>query len=440
MDIRKFLNKRKETTGTDEVVDQTSKQQRLLLAEKDNQNPAPSSQGDCITPSISGNTPDKANEYLKNENDIGLYLNKNKLSKLSQTDKLNILTKPLKLHKNYNFKADVAEKQRPFVYSWMEKYSPWLAYSECEKGALCLYCVMFPQPVRRGVQGAFIVRPFSKYRQFHDEANDHLLTQWHRNAAEDASNFIRLCNKPEENISSQINSNYRITIERNREKLSSLLKRILFCGMHDIALRGKEVDSGNLFDLYKFRAEAEDEVLQKHLESAPKNARYTSVQTQNELIELSADVLREKIVLQANASIAGFSLIADETTDFSGIEQLSTGIRYVESCEGNIVIHEEFLRFSSLNAMNAEAISKAILNKTEEYGLDMQKLIGQGYDGCSTMAGEVSGIQKRIRELYPKAYFMHCASHRLNLVINDQNKVRNSQCCRCDQNNYCLFS
>ena len=56
--------------------------------------------------------------------------------------------------------------------------------------------------------------------------------------------------------------------------------------------------------------------------------------------------------------------------------------------------------------MNAEAISKAILNKTEEYGLDMQKLIGQDYDGCSTMAGEVSGVQKRIRELYPKAYFM----------------------------------
>ena len=193
--------------------------------------------------------------------------------------------------------------------------------------------------------------------------------------------------------------------------------------MHGIALRGKEVDSGNLFDLYKFRAEAGDEVLQKHLESAPKNVRYTSVQTQNELIELSADVRREKIVLQANASIAGFSLIADETTDFSGIEQLLIGIRYVESCERNIVIYEEFLGFSSLNAMNAEAISKAILNKTEEYGLDMQKLIGQGYDGCSTMAVEVSGVQKRIRELYPKAYFMHCAYHRLNLVINDQNKV-----------------
>ena len=53
----------------------------------------------------------------------------------------------------------------------------------------------------------------------------------------------------------------------------------------------------------------------------------------------------------------------------------------------------------------------------------MRKLIDQGYDGCSTMAGKVSGVQKRIREIYPKAYFVHCASHQLNLVINDQNNV-----------------
>ena len=32
-------------------------------------------------------------------------------------------------------------------------------------------------------------------------------------------------------------------------------------------------------------------------------------------------------------------------------------------------------------------------------------------------------MQQRIRDLYPKAYFMHCASHRLNLVINDPNNV-----------------
>lgn len=60
--------------------------------------------------------------------------------------------------------------------------------------------------------------------------------------------------------------------------------------------------------------------------------------------------------------------------------------------------------------------------------LDMNKCVGQGYDGCATMAGYVSGVQKRIKDLYPRAHFFHCASHRLNLVINDLNvltEVRN---------------
>ena len=309
------------------------------------------------------------------------------------------------------------------MYPWLEKYSPWLAYSVYARGALCLFCVLFPQAVRRGIQGAFIVRTFTKHQQFHDEAKAHMRSHWHQAATEDAINFMRLCENPEENVVGQINANYRATIEHYRLILNSLLKGILFCAMHDIALRGKTAKSGNLYDLYEFRAEAGDKVLQKHLETAPKNARYTSVQTVNELIELSADVIRKKIVLKANGSIGGFASMADETADISGVEQFSIEIRYVDYCEMNLSIHEEFLGFSALKAMDAETISQEILNVTEKYGLEMQKLVGQGYDACSTMAGEVSGVQQRIRDLYPKAYFMHCASHRLNLVINDQNNV-----------------
>ena len=38
------------------------------------------------------------------------------------------------------------------------------------------------------------------------------------------------------------------------------------------------------------------------------------------------------------------------------------------------------------------------------------------------MAGHVSGVQKCIRQKYPRATFVHCAAHCLNLVINDQSK------------------
>jgi hypothetical protein len=49
----------------------------------------------------------------------------------------------------------------------------------------------------------------------------------------------------------------------------------------------------------------------------------------------------------------------------------------------------------------------------------MTKLISLGFDGCSTMAGKDTGVQQRIWEKYPKAVYFHCASHRLNLVVND---------------------
>ncbi|CAG2234857.1 unnamed protein product [Mytilus edulis] len=67
---------------------------------------------------------------------------------------------------------------------------------------------------------------------------------------------------------------------------------------------------------------------------------------------------------------------------------------------------------------NAETISTCILNKLREWGFDLTRLRGQGYDGCSTMTGEVSGVKTRItQELSNAKYFVHCRSHCLNLVV-----------------------
>ena len=53
----------------------------------------------------------------------------------------------------------------------------------------------------------------------------------------------------------------------------------------------------------------------------------------------------------------------------------------------------------------------------------MELLVGQGYDGCSTMAGKVNGVKTIILKKYPRAIFVHCASHCLNLVVNDLSKL-----------------
>ena len=59
----------------------------------------------------------------------------------------------------------------------------------------------------------------------------------------------------------------------------------------------------------------------------------------------------------------------------------------------------------------------------QPFGLNLDKLHDQGYYGCSTMAGKDNGIQARIRNTYPKAVFVDCSSHRLNLVDHGLNSV-----------------
>ena len=45
--------------------------------------------------------------------------------------------------------------------------------------------------------------------------------------------------------------------------------------MHDLALRGKESNSGNFYDLLEFRVESGDEVLGNHLSIGSCSAKYT---------------------------------------------------------------------------------------------------------------------------------------------------------------------
>ena len=189
-----------------------------------------------------------------------------------------------------------------------------------------------------------------------------------------------------------------------------------------MSLRGKDSESGNVKELFALRVEAGDTVLQSHLESAPSNAKYTSHRIQNELISICEDKLLSNIILDVTKSI-GFSILAVETADISGIEQLSVGVRFVHMTHESTVLREEFIGFTPLPDMSATTIAEAILSKCRLSGLDLNKLLGQDYDGCSTMSGMYNGVQAKVRQMHPKAAFVHCSSHRLNLVVNDLNQV-----------------
>ena len=81
---------------------------------------------------------------------------------------------------------------------------------------------------------------------------------------------------------------------------------------------------------------------------------------------------------------------------------------------------EDFVGLISLARADAETIGTEMMTSRpmRKWGFNMEKLRGQGYDGCATMSGSVSGVKTRVMQEYPSAkYFVHCRSHQLNLVI-----------------------
>ncbi|CAH1100774.1 unnamed protein product [Psylliodes chrysocephalus] len=144
-------------------------------------------------------------------------------------------------------------------------------------------------------------------------------------------------------------------IDSNRNKLHYIVKTILFLAVQDIPLRGKTGQRAVLNNVLNFRAEAGDEVLRYNLITAAKNAKYISHRIQNEIINISCEILREKIVWRVNKA-KYFSVLADETANISGLKSLSIGFRFVECNDANKYY------------MDVKSIAHAIVENEQKWG------------------------------------------------------------------------
>lgn len=61
-------------------------------------------------------------------------------------------------------------------------------------------------------------------------------------------------------------------------------------------------------------------------------------------------------------------------------------------------------------------------------GVDCINIYGQGYNEASNMSGHIKGTQTIMRENFPKALYVQCAAHSLNLAVStacDIQAIRN---------------
>ncbi|XP_060872800.1 52 kDa repressor of the inhibitor of the protein kinase-like [Metopolophium dirhodum] len=301
------------------------------------------------------------------ENYVGIYLGN---PPTDNEKKFKVFQNPWMPPLSYKF--PVSDKRRlSFQRHWMEQYS-WLVFSDVAKGALCKVCVLFGR--NHGGRGgqelrSLVAIPFINWKKAKQIFDSHTL--------------------------------------RGKNETGK------------IGLTEPPYNDGNFRAILRFRARSGDHFLKEHILSQTSDSRsmFTSPTIQNEIIDLCGNFIQENVVNRIK--YAGFfTILADETQDISRYEQLALCIRYVDdSSADNVFIREDFLEFVHVKDVTASALATTIMQCIMTLGLDMEMLVGQGYDGAAVMSGQFRGVRTIISEKYPKAQFIHCSAHTLNLVL-----------------------
>ena len=108
--------------------------------------------------------------------------------------------------------------------------------------------------------------------------------------------------------------------------------------------------------------------------------------------------------------------MVDETSDSSFHEQVSFCIRTVDE---SLIINEDFIGLYETPNTESQTLFNILKDVFARLELSMDNLRGQCYDGASNMKGKFKGLKTLVLDLQPKARYVHCTAHSLNLAVVD---------------------
>ncbi|XP_078438347.1 uncharacterized protein LOC144708786 [Wolffia australiana] len=266
---------------------------------------------------------------------------------------------------------------RSFSASWFQRFA-WLEYSIANDNAFCFVCYLFSlskQTARSSSQ--FITCGFKQWKNAL-EKNKGLIK--HNNSI-DHTDAIATMERRKAKVLPCILS--RLDGDQKSAQAAQVVataKVVLHLALQGLAFRSHQeshesLNRGNFLETLDFLVHNESD-LRKSITCLPKNAKYTSPDVQKEMTKAVVDIVRQTI--REELGDGYFCLVADEARCEARKEWMSVVLRFVdqhgEICERFAgAIHVEDTRFETL----------------------FQHLLG----------------------FVPFAFYVHCFTHRLNLVI-----------------------
>ncbi|XP_049926797.1 zinc finger MYM-type protein 1-like [Epinephelus moara] len=121
-------------------------------------------------------------------------------------------------------------------------------------------------------------------------------------------------------------------------------------------------------------------------------------------------------ILEEVKNVDYLAIQADETTDISTHCQLVLVLRYIDTHNN---IQERFFEFIPLQNATADTIATSLLERLSTIlpAGQESRLIAQAYDGAAVMRGATGGVQRKVRDVYASAHYVHCYAHQLNLIM-----------------------
>lgn len=311
-------------------------------------------------------------------------------------------------------KRKQGKQSRSFCSSWFKNYK-WLSFCTSRQKAFCFYC---RSAMSKGLlawskkaDGAFITKGFDNWKKAKERFQAHEQSQAHQ----EACFKCRAIKEP--SVAAQLASQLQKDQQQRREMFMVEISSLKYVMRQGLAVRGHQEEEGNLYQLLKCRAESI-----KGLEDWLHDGKYLSHDIINEIIELMAHQLLRQLLNEIRKA-EWFSIIADETRDISGGEQLSISLRWVDT---SYTVYEDLIGLVEVEQTDAATLAETIKDTLLRSNIQLIQCRGQAYDGASNMAGHLNGVAVRLQREEPRAHYVHCLAHSLNLCLQDCGRS-----CRC---------